>query len=341
MTTLVQTTHDCGFRSKPTTPGMAAYALRRHSCEKWRHRAEMTARGQRRHASIDRTPKPCLHKIAEHQHGTYACYVLDRCKCLPCAAANSNYEQHRLKQRAYGRQSYIDAGPAVAHARELMAAGVGLKQITKLSGISGGSLWKLLYGKRDADGVPRPSVRCTRATAERLLAVRADFPVLAGGALVDPTGTHRRVQALVAIGWSQQRIAERIGMSRGNFGHTMKCAQITARTARQLAEVYDQTWNTPPPEAEHRDRISASRSRNYAKARGWLPPQTWDDDTIDDPAAQPEGAGFRPVKNKKKLPPIEDIEFLLETGESIAAIASRFGASEGGITQALRRSTAA
>lgn len=56
-----------------------------------------------REAQVDRIPKPCLHKHAQHEHGTLACYVLDKCRCLPCASANSTAESERQRQKAYGR----------------------------------------------------------------------------------------------------------------------------------------------------------------------------------------------------------------------------------------------
>lgn len=146
----------------------------------------------------DRTPKPCLHKIANHQHGTYACYVLDRCRCRPCADAHAAYNRERVRQQAYGRwDNYVDAEPARRHVRLLMAQGMGLKRIVAVSGVPSGSIWKLLYGKRQPDGTRTPS--------------------------------------------------------------------------KQL-----------PPAIGHRDKIAASRARNYATRAGWAPPLAWDDIDHDD-----------------------------------------------------------
>jgi hypothetical protein len=282
------TTHDCGWSSKRTTAGLAKHALRLHSCQRQANIDARLARGDAQRAAINRTPKPCLHKHANHQHGTYACYVLDECRCLPCALANSTYEQRRLRQIAYGRADrLVDAGPVRAHVRALMAEGMGLKRVQKVSGVSQGALWKLIYGKRQADGTQRPARRVTRVNANKLLAVHADMSTLAGGAFISPIGTRRRLRALVAIGWSQTKLGERIGMGPGNFCSMLQRDQISVRTARAVAELYEQLWNTQPPEATHRDKIAASRARNYAAANSWPPPLAWDDDTIDDPAAEP------------------------------------------------------
>jgi hypothetical protein len=230
-----QTSHECGFVSKPCrSEAQADYALRRHRCEKYVARAESSARRLARSAAVDRSRKQCPHKQAAHVHGTHACYVLDACRCAECSAATAAYESQRKRQRAYGRQAYVDAEPTRQHVRSLMAAGVGLKRIVEVSGVSQGALWKLMYGKRGRDGVQIPSRRILWETAVRLQVVRADINTLADGARISSLGVHRRVQSLIALGWSQTKLATRIGMNNVNFGHMMRSAQITVRTARAV-----------------------------------------------------------------------------------------------------------
>ncbi|MCW2496332.1 helix-turn-helix transcriptional regulator [Jatrophihabitans sp.] len=411
----VVTSHECGFVSKPTTAGAAAYALRKHSCERYRRIAESKRRGDAQRAAVDRTPKPCLHKVAQHEHGTRACYVLDRCRCWPCANVNAATERRRIRDTAYGRwQPYVDAEPARQHVRALMDAGVGLKRIAKVSGIGHGTLWKLMYGKRRANGVQKPTARVRWETAVRLMVVplpeNTVAATLAPGAVVEPTGTYRRLQALVAIGWSQSKLARQLGFTPANFTAIVHGRRrVTTKTARRVVELYNALWSTAPAEKHHRDKIAASRSRNYAAHLGWLPPMAWDEDSIDDVTAVPNATGydedrvlavlagalvdgdedlvleltradrlevfrrgraagmtkrevaaatgisvttfhsdqsalnFRPSTSQhaRKLPAAEDLEFLLENGESITAIALRFGVSEDGVSQALRRHPAA
>lgn len=236
------------------------------------------------------TTKACLHKRANHQHGTHACYVLDSCRCRPCRTANTAYERMRTRQTAYGRwQPYIDAASARAHVLALVAEGVGTKRIAALSGVSTGVLSKLLYGHPNADGTRRPpTARVRQHTLDRLLSVTAEQ--LAGGARISSVGTRRRLRALVVVGWSQSKIAAQLGVEAGNFGVLLYGDETTVRTARRVAELYDRLWDTAPPEATHRDKIAASRARNYAQARGWAPPLAWDEDTIDDVGAQPAHA---------------------------------------------------
>lgn len=405
---------ECGYRKTYRTPPLAAYHFPKHLCEK-RHRAAATkARGDAFRASIDRTPKPCLHKVAQHAHATYACYVLDACRCPPCATAARDYERNRVRAHAYGRYAgLVDAEPARQHVEALTAAGVGLKRVAKVSGVAHGNLWKLMYGKRRPDGSMTPSRRVRWETAVRIMVVPIpDSPTsttLSAGASVPAVGTRRRLQALLALGWSQSKLGERLGVEPGNFTALMKQTQVSARRARAVAALYDQLWNTPAVGTDHRSKISVSRALGRAAKEGWLPPMAWADADIDDPAAHPNASGYdselveavmagallsgdedielgltrverveilrrgrlafawhstaqiaqrlgldasqlyndlahqrRAMPNMRdKLPPVEDLQFLLDSGLSIAAIADRYGVSEDGVLTALRRHTAA
>lgn len=282
-------THECGWSSKPTTPGLAVHALRLHSCDRQDAANAARSRDAVRKAAVDREPKRCLHKRTTHVHGTHACYVLDRCHCGPCSAANAAYEGNRQRQAGYGRwHPYVDAQPTREHVERLRAAGMGLKTVAKVSGVAHGVLSKLIYG--DPKRNLAPSKRVRYETAVRIQVVQ---PVLAGGARVDPTGARRRLQGLVAAGWSQSKLAERLGIIRANFQHTMfSNPELTARTVRAIEDLYDELWNVEPPRASHRDKIAYSRAVNYARAHGWAAPGAWLGIDIDDPAAHPNATGY-------------------------------------------------
>lgn len=272
----------CGWTSKSNNPLMAQDRYRRHACAKHKAARERTARALAREALIDRTPKPCLHKRADHQHGTRSCYVLDRCRCFPCAAANANAEQQRVRDKAYGRSHWADAAPVREHARALMAQGMGIKRIVDLSGVSSGVVTRLLYGV----GGRQPARRINPASAQRILALTFDP---SPGALIDPTGTRRRLQALACIGWSQPRLAAEIGVDvAALWSLAYRNGGVTAKTAARVRDTYDQLWDKDPTDgANGRQASSAERVRREALARGWVGPLAWDDDEIDDPAARP------------------------------------------------------
>ena len=278
----------CGYATKPCSPAAAAYSFGRHSCDTYRERV---ARGQRRldRLALSGPEQPCTHKT-HHQHGTYVCYVIDLCRCRPCRDANRAYVAGLTRRHLYGHAAYVDAAPARAHIIALTAAGMGLKRIVAVSDISQGLLWKLIYGKTRPDGTRTPSKRIRAATQSAILAVRLD---LAGGARIDSTGTTRRIQALVAIGWSQSQLAARLGILRSNFtalaqGRT----DVTVTHAKAVSALYEQLWDQVPEHAEWRAHIAYSRALNYAVAAGWVVPQGWDDEDLDNPDARPRGCNL-------------------------------------------------
>lgn len=277
----------CGWKNTYDTAAKADWCKRRHSCARQLAIAEQQTRGVERRNRVDRTPQPCLHKLANHQHGHRATYVLDRCRCLPCAEANTITQQWRVRQKAYGRYDrYVDADRSRSHIRDLMGAGMGLKRIVAVSDLSQGFLWKLLYGKKRpndmvvgwklvGDGI-EPVVsrtltrRVLRTTETRVLAVTVD---LADGAVVDSRDSARRIQALVACGWSMSKIATRLGIHPTNFTALAHgTSSTTVATARAVHNLYVDLVDQAPPEATHRDKIAATRARNYAQAHWWAPP---------------------------------------------------------------------
>lgn len=326
---------ECGYSTTSKTAKLATYGIRSHSCD--RQRAKDAARTRRiaREAAVDKTPKPCHHKQTNHQHGTHACYVLDACRCHGCTAANTAYERRRTRDHAYGRwNGYVDAQPARAHVQQLQARGMGWKRVARSAGVPTGTMWKLLYGV-PSTGRP-PSARIRPATESAILAVRLD---LAGGAVVDGTGTARRIQALVACGWSMSKIAARLGIQRANFTSIAHgIGRVTVATDRAVRALYDELWDRTPPQDDHRDRIAASRALNYARKAGWAPPLAWDDDAMDNPAATPNLD--EPDRQGRPDEIAEDVAFLLADDPlaTAHALAERLGFRDrSGVQNALRR----
>jgi transcriptional regulator with XRE-family HTH domain len=231
--------------------------------------------------------------LSEREHGTRARYVfgpdedgeLGPCRCTDCKQANRDYENHRARMKLYGRwQPYVDAQQAREHVRALGDYGIGWKRVAQIAGLASSTVRKLVYG---GPGERPPTKRIRAETEAAILAVQPSPEFLGGSAHVDATGTRRRVQALVWCGWSQSKIAARLGMFASNFAMLMTRANVTADTARAVAALYDELWDQAPPEATQHQKIAANRARNYARSRGWVPPVAWDDGALDDPAASP------------------------------------------------------
>lgn len=221
-------------------------------------------------------------------HGSLSRSRHHDCKCHACTQRFRDYMNTRSRLKAYGRwQPYIDAEPVRAHVRMLMGYGIGLQRTRKLAGIPNGTMSKLLYG--DSGRGMQPSKRVRAATADKILAIKPSLDAVAPSALVDGTGTRRRLQALVAVGWPQGELARQLGLERNSINDQVNQLVTTAygSTARAVRDLYDQLWNVDPISRGVTIRW-ATQSRSHAAARNWAPPAAWDDDYIDSPATQPD-----------------------------------------------------
>lgn len=194
----------------------------------------------------------------------------------------AHYEAWRTRQHAYGRfvSQYVDPAPVLTHLRALQAAGLGARRIAELAGLRRTHITSLNRG-RSRTTPDQPATKISARVAAAILAVPIPTnpaDAAADGAHIDATGTVRRLQALVAIGYSTTELGARIGVNATNTAHTMRAAQVTVRRARQVAELYEQLSHLPG---------ESTRARLRAQRRGWAPPLAWDEDAIDDPAASP------------------------------------------------------
>lgn len=266
---------DCGWSGRYNSQPVAEYAMSRHSCQRQRERTAAAAARLAKTAAVDRTPQPCLHPHARHIHGTRTCYVMDRCRCWHCSAANTTAEEERRRQKAYGRyQAYVDVGPARQHLAALVAQGMGPKRITQVSGIAHGVISSVLYGKHLGRGQTRQQKRIHPDTAARILAVRFDpaNPVIA-----DPEPTQlarQRLRALVALGWTMSDLGRQLGKKTPyNMSRLITSDdRMQWGTVREIDTLYARLSMTLPPATNQHQRITVSRSKRYARDHGWLPP---------------------------------------------------------------------
>lgn len=178
----------------------------------------------------------CEHKVAEHVHGTHACYVLDRCRCDDCRIANRCYERERTKWLAGAvKAPFVDAKPVRRRIRRLMDAGMGPKRIAVVSGVPHGAISKLIYG--DYVTGRKPSRKVRRETADKLLDCPYD---LGDGAKVDATEAKAIISELAARGWSRRAIARRIGNPKANGLQCVTTPTVMAGTLRSLRLLLDE-----------------------------------------------------------------------------------------------------
>ena len=133
---------------------------------------------------------------------------------------------------------------------------------------------------------------CERERQQRILAISPqDFRNRAPHSRMDPTGTRRRLQALVAIGYPFAELASRLGRTTGNLGRCLVSESVNAYTALDVAELYERLSLVVPRFATDHEREASERARAQAQERGWLPPLAWDDIDHD---AEPEAGGHPP-----------------------------------------------
>ncbi|MFD7855214.1 hypothetical protein ACFV6B_13135 [Streptomyces microflavus] len=200
-------------------------------------------------------------------------------------SASARWQVRRRQLIAAGKwEPFVDAEPVREHLRQVNAVGMSYRAISERLGLpQDSSLQHLMWGR----GAYGPGQQVRRETAELVLSywpTLADFP---DGARIDPTGTRRRVEALMVRGWSRRVMSERIGMGDEHFLKVLRRPRVTARLARQVAELYDAWWDQDP--LDHGVPLrSVTRVKADAVRAGWLGPLAWDDDTIDDPNAVPQ-----------------------------------------------------
>jgi hypothetical protein len=128
--------------------------------------------------------------------------------------------------------------------------------------------------------------RVRPSTATRLLSIGIADGSRAPHSRVDATGTRRRLQALIAIGWPTEVLAAQLGRHRNSLCRSMAGQSVTAHTAHEVATLYERLWNSPPPRMTGEQCAASDAARAHAAAQGWLPPLAWDDiDTDPTPPA--------------------------------------------------------
>ena len=146
-----------------------------------------------------------------------------------------------------------------------------LRALARASGLSDTAVKAILSGDR---------ARVRRASAEAVAAVSLHriYTEQSAGHL-PRVGAVRRVQALMAMGWSHHDLAVAGAPNTAGLlassGHL-----VTVGRWRQVRDVYDRLSMTPGP---------SPQTRGWARALGYAPPLAWDEDTIDDPTATAHG----------------------------------------------------
>jgi len=209
----------------------------------------------------------------DHTHGaTITCYR-HGCGCDGCVEKNRTTADANRRRIAYGRpNARVDPTPALTRLKKIRGEGWTFREIVEATGIPKSSLQRMLRDK------PKFLMQ---STANRI--VTATRPGKAPQARVDATGTRRRLQALVAHGWTLTELADQLDRGLANVAKLATAPGCFEHTRREVADLYDRLWAVEVP-----DGFGKRRSLTLARQRGWVGALAWDD--IDNPRAKPRGA---------------------------------------------------
>lgn len=220
-------------------------------------------------------------------HGTLSRHKHYGCNCQPCRDNFHAYSRRRYRLKGYGTwQPLTDAEPVRQHIATLRAAGHSVASICRDANVSAATAQRILYG---VQGRP-PAARMRTDAAQRILSIQPHAKsALDDACTIDGTGTRRRLQALVAIGWPLSQIGPRVGIHPRPLTTLLRADRVYASTRRTVADGY-RKLHTADPAAHGVPAPVITSARNWAKRQGWHGPLAWDD--IDDPEAEPEADGI-------------------------------------------------
>lgn len=140
---------------------------------------------------------------------------------------------HRKKMRViYGiaepSPAYIDASEARKHLLWLSSVGVGKRRVAEVTGISLTSIWKIRSERL---------TKCRKSTVDKILAVGRSKA--ADHAYVDAKATWRRIDDLLAHGWTKTAIARALGSKAKVPALQLSCSQVTAKQARAIEQLHE------------------------------------------------------------------------------------------------------
>lgn len=96
--------------------------------------------------------------------------------------------------------------------------------------------------------------------------------------VVDATGTARRIQALVFLGYTFGDIGDALGVSHDVARHyAVTRSTVRTATADSVSKLYERWSMSPAPDSKR-----SKYARTNALRRGWVGPLSWDDIDHDD-----------------------------------------------------------
>jgi len=161
----------------------------------------------------------------------------------------------------------IDAATTRFHLISTVAAGVSVAKIAALTGIPRADISSLMA----EDRLGRPRRRTvSQPVAEQLMLVRADLSDAAPDDRVIAKGATRRLQALIAAGWTVADIASWLSTSTDwvEVVLTGRTRTLTVRAHQRVATMFTARWMRTP-KSKNPDSVARARREGYKSALAW------------------------------------------------------------------------
>lgn len=188
------------------------------------------------------------------------------------ASNPTRWQKRWTMERSRGLKRMVSTATALAHIEWLIGQGFNCTAISVAAGVDRGTILNIKSGKNSL---------VKRTTEKKILAVMPETiyarPDRRG--YVPAVGAVRRIRALMTMGWRYRDLSPRLGFPAEKVGEG--AGWIGRHKHEAIVKLYDELWDTPGP--------AAKGSIKKLLNRGWHKPMAWDDDTIDDPAAEPYG----------------------------------------------------
>lgn len=160
------------------------------------------------------------------KHGTRSMFVNRKCRCLPCRAANSDYQNsRRIKMRDGKWNPFTSASRVRKHLLRLSQHGVGKLTVSEITGIPIYALWSYKTGR----------TKSLRAEREQLI-LGVTRNALSQRTLLPAKKTLRMMKGLKREGFTHRLLAERLGVKVVKIGRK-PC--VRAESEMRIEKLYN------------------------------------------------------------------------------------------------------
>lgn len=227
-------------------------------------------------------------------------------------------KRYRLDVSRGNDRSLVPTEKVRKHIAHLEAEGLSRRGIAETAGVSASVVTNVMQGGREG---------LQRKTAGAILAVTREAVLERSRprGFVPNVGARRRIRALLAIGWTHDLISEHANLPAKKTALVLNQAGdwIARSTHDAIVRAYDALSMTPGPSTLNRKR---------AERVGYAPPLAWDEESIDDPAAAPDGVG-----DATGAADLDEWLHLVRAGEDGDRAAHRLGVTIAAIARSARR----